>query len=639
MNKKEIKKIGITGQSGFIGSFLKSYIEKNFAAELEVVDFQDSFFSNVKKLQKFVSGCDAIVQLAGMSRGGDAELYKTNIELTNKLIDALEKTGSKPGIIFASSIHEESQSAFGRSKKESRILLEKWAKKRGANFSGLIIPHVFGPNAKPFHNSGLSTFCYQLAHKQEPKIIRDSELKLIYVGHLASKIVGIINKDHWTIKVAIRPDKRAMVSDLLKKLKLFNRSYIEKNIAPKFKNEFDRNLFNTLYSYAYAKNSSTRKEKMLLKVMTIVGTRPEIIRLSRVMYELDRHFEHKIVHTGQNYDYELNEIFFKELEIRKPDFYLGAAVESAAGTIGNIISLSDKLFEQEKPDAVLFYADTNSCLASISAKRRKIPVFHMEAGNRAFDQRIPEDINRKIVDHVSDINMPLTEHARRNLLAEGIKAETIFKTGSPMKEVLNYYMPKIKASKILDNLKLTKGKYFVVSAHREENIDSDENFANFLKSLKAIAKKYKMPIIVSTHPRTRKKLEKMKITQLHKQVRFLKPLGFFEYIKLQLNSFCVVSDSGTITEESSILNFPAIMIRQAHERPEGMDEGTVIMSGLEPKKVLQAIKVVTSQCQKGVRVFHPVADYEVDNVSKKVVRIIMSYTDYINRTVWYKKIQ
>lgn len=373
-----------------------------------------------------------------------------------------------------------------------------------------------------------------------------------------------------------------------------------------------------------------------MKVMTIVGTRPEIIKLSRVMAELDKYTKHIIVHTGQNYDYELNEIFFEQLEVRKPDYFLDAAGKTTAETIGNVIAKSDEVMAKEKPDAVLLYGDTNSCLSVISAKRRHIPVFHMEAGNRSFDQRVPEDINRKILDHLSDINMPLTEHARRYLIAEGIRAETIIKTGSSMKEVLAYYWPKIEAADPLKDLKLEEKKFFIVSAHREENIDSDANFKNFLKSLKAIAKKYKMPVIVSTHPRTRKKLEELKITKLDPRIQFLKPMGFFEYIKLQLKSFCVVSDSGTITEESSILNFPAIMIRQAHERPEGMDEGTVIMSGLNPADVLQAIKIVVKQAAESDRPFRLVPDYDVDNVSKKVLRIILSYTDYINRTVWYK---
>lgn len=375
---------------------------------------------------------------------------------------------------------------------------------------------------------------------------------------------------------------------------------------------------------------------MKMKVLTIVGTRPEIIKLSRVMAELDKFTEHIIVHTGQNHDYELNEIFFKQLEIRKPDYFLAAVGKTTAETIGNIITRADEVLAKENPDAVLLYGDTNSCLSIIAAKRRHIPIFHMEAGNRSFDQRVPEDINRKIVDHLSDINMPLSEHARRYLISEGIRPETIIKTGSSMKEVLNYYWPKIEASNPLKDLKLKEHEYFIVSAHREENVDSVENFTNFLKSLKAIAKKYKMPVIVSTHPRTRKKLEALKITKLDSRIQFLKPLGFLEYINLQLNSFCVVSDSGTITEESSILNFPAVMIRQAHERPEGMDEGTVIMSGLEPASVLQAIKIVTTQAKDKEHPFRLIADYDVDNVSQKVVRIILSYTDYINRTVWYK---
>lgn len=370
--------------------------------------------------------------------------------------------------------------------------------------------------------------------------------------------------------------------------------------------------------------------------MTIVGTRPEIIKLSRIIPELDRHFEHILVHTGQNYDYELNEVFFKELEIRKPDHFLNAASGNTAQTIGNIIALSDKLIEKIKPDAVLLYGDTNSALSIISAKRRKVPVFHMEAGNRAFDQRVPEDINRKIVDHLSDINMPLTEHARRYLILEGIKPETIIKTGSTIKEVLNYYMPKIKESKVLEKLKLKKNKYFIVSAHREGNIDNDKNFACLLESLNAVAKKYKMPVIVSTHPRTRNKLEQSKAKNIDKRINFLKPLGFFDYIFLQQNAFCVISDSGTITEESSILNFPAITIRESHERPEGMDEGVLIMSGLNPERVLEAIKIMTLNFSRHPRQTKIVADYDVDNVSQKVARIIMSYTDYVNRTVWFK---
>jgi len=372
------------------------------------------------------------------------------------------------------------------------------------------------------------------------------------------------------------------------------------------------------------------------KIMTIVGTRPEIIKLSRVIAEFDKHTNHVLVHTGQNYDYELNEIFFKELEIRKPDFFLNAAGNNAAETIGNVIAKSDKLFQKEKPDALLLYGDTNSCLAVISAKRNKIPIFHFEAGNRCFDQRVPEEINRKIVDHLSDINMPLTEHARRYLILEGIKPETVIKTGSPMMEVLSYYNSKIVKSKIMADLKLKKKEYFVVSAHREENIDSKANFNNLLDSLLEVVKVYNKKIIVSTHPRTMKKLKDEKKLNINKKIMFLKPLGLFDYVKLQMNSYCVLSDSGTITEESSILNFPAIMIRQAHERPEGMDEGTLIMSGLQKDDVLSSIEIVLSN-SSDKKNFKIVSDYDVDNFSKKILKIVHSYIDYINRTVWHKK--
>lgn len=376
---------------------------------------------------------------------------------------------------------------------------------------------------------------------------------------------------------------------------------------------------------------------MPLKVMTIVGTRPEIIKLSRVMAELEEHLDHVIVHTGQNYDYELNEIFFKELGIRKPDYFLDSVGETLAATIGNIIAKADAVMEKEKPDCVLLYGDTNSCLSVMAAKRRKIPVFHMEAGNRSFDQRVPEELNRKVVDHLSDINMTLTEHARRYLVAEGIRPETVIKTGSPMKEVLAYYMPKILKSDVLRRLKLKESAYFVVSTHREENIDSPENFRNLLESLNALAKKYSMPVIVSTHPRTRKKLEELGMKGLDKRISFLKPLGFYDYVKLQLSAFCVVSDSGTITEESTLLNIPAVTIRQAHERPEGMDEGTLIMCGLKTERVLESVAVVVKQHSSAKRRFRLVPDYDVDNVSKKVLRIILSYTDYVNRTVWRRQ--
>ena len=373
-----------------------------------------------------------------------------------------------------------------------------------------------------------------------------------------------------------------------------------------------------------------------MKVLTLVGTRPEIIKLCRVIHELDRHVDHILVHSGQNYDYELNEIFFKQLEIRRPDYFLDAVGATTAQTIGNVITKTDEVLLKENPDAFLLLGDTNSCLGAISAKRRKIPVFHMEAGNRCFDQRVPEEVNRRIVDHISDINMTYTEHARRYLLAEGIRPETVIKTGSPMKEILEHYMPQIEKSEILKHLDISSGKYIVVSAHREENIDSENNFNDFIETLKFVAKKYDCPVIVSTHPRTRKKIEKEGVNIPDPRIRFINPLGFPDYVNLQINSFCVISDSGTITEESAILNFPAVMIRQAHERPEGMDEGTLIMCGLGKDTVVKSIDIVTSQFIRGNRTFKLINDYDTDNVSKKVLRIIMSYTDYVNRTVWYK---
>lgn len=372
--------------------------------------------------------------------------------------------------------------------------------------------------------------------------------------------------------------------------------------------------------------------------MTIVGTRPEIIKLSRVMAELELHTNHVLVHTGQNFDYELNEIFFQQLNIKKPDYFLEAAGVNTAETIGNVIMKSDEIIVKEQPDAILLYGDTNSCISVISAKRRKIPIFHMEAGNRCFDQRVPEEINRKIVDHLSDINMPLSEHARRYLIAEGIKPETIIKTGSPMKEVLEYHKQAIENNDILERENLQKGAYFIVSTHREENVESEINFKNLLDSLTAITQKYNKKVIVSTHPRTRKKLEDIGFTNNNELVEFMKPFGFLEYIKLQMNAFCVISDSGTITEESSILHFPAITIRQAHERPEGMDEASIIMTGLSKERILNSIDVVTTHFAQGIDTIHTIKDYEADNVSKKVLRIILSYTDYINRTVWHKEI-
>ena len=368
-----------------------------------------------------------------------------------------------------------------------------------------------------------------------------------------------------------------------------------------------------------------------MKVMTFVGTRPEIIKLSHVIPTLDLFTDHVLVHTGQNYDYELNEVFFKDLNLRKPDYYLEAAGASAIETIANVLVKADQLFEKVKPDAVLVYGDTNSCMAVIPAKKRRIPIFHMEAGNRCFDQRVPEEINRKIVDHLSDINMPLTEHARRYLIAEGLPAEQIIKTGSCMKEVLDYNLKKIENSNILNELKLQESKYFVVSAHREENIDSERNFVNLLDSLNALAEKYNQRVLFSTHPRTRKKLEALPGKSFNGLVEFLKPFGFTDYICLQKSAVCVISDSGTITEEASLLAIPAVMIREAHERPEGMDQGVVIMSGLAPESVLNAVEVAVKMKKPQV-----VPDFNVEHVAEKVVKIILSYTDYINRTTWYK---
>ena len=377
---------------------------------------------------------------------------------------------------------------------------------------------------------------------------------------------------------------------------------------------------------------------MKTKVMTIVGTRPEIIKLSRVISELDKFTDHILVHTGQNYDYELNEIFFKDLKIRKPDHFLEAVGNTPSDTISKVIRESDIIIQEEKPDAILLYGDTNSCLSVISAKRNQVPIFHMEAGNRCFDQRVPEEINRKIVDHLSDINMPLTEHARNYLISEGIDPSRIIKTGSCMKEILDYYNSDINKSKALIDLKLNHNKYFLVSIHREENVDYSSNLSSLLESLNHIAEKYKFPVIISTHPRTKDRISKLKTNiKVNSLIQFLKPLGFFDYIKLQQSSFCVISDSGTITEESSILKFPAIMIRQAHERPEGMDEATVIMSGIYKNRIDESINVVTTQSKNG-NFPKIIDDYNVENVSQKVVKIILSYIDYVNRNVWRKDV-
>lgn len=375
----------------------------------------------------------------------------------------------------------------------------------------------------------------------------------------------------------------------------------------------------------------------MFKVLVLVGTRPEIIKLSRILNELEKHLEVVLVHSGQNYDFELNEIFFKELGMKKPNYFLSAVGKNTAETIGNVISKVDDVLEKEKPDAFLIYGDTNSCLGVISAKRRQIPIFHLEAGNRCFDLRVPEEINRKIVDHMSDINMVHSEHARRYLMDEGIRAETIIKTGSPMPEILNFYQPAIDKSDVLKRLSLTENNYFVVSIHREENVDYPENFKLLIESLNQMAETFKKPIIVSTHPRTQKKIDELKNTKMSPLVQFLKPMGFYDYVKLQKHSFCVVSDSGTITEESSILGFPALMIRQAHERPEGMDEAIVVMSGLQHENICRSINIVTKQKQENSKCISQIKDYSADNVSIKVVRIILSYTDYINREVWHKK--
>ena len=375
-----------------------------------------------------------------------------------------------------------------------------------------------------------------------------------------------------------------------------------------------------------------------LKVMTVVGTRPEIIRLSMVLKALDQSdaIEHTIVHTGQNYDYELNQIFFEDLGLRKPDYFLEAAGKTATETVGNILIKIDSLLEQIQPDAFLVLGDTNSCLCAIPAKKRQIPIFHMEAGNRCFDQRVPEETNRKIVDHTADINLTYSDIAREYLLREGLPADRIIKTGSPMFEVLNHYLPEIEKSDVLSRLNLEEGKYFVVSSHREENINSEKNFNGLIESLNAIAEKFGYPIIVSTHPRTRNMIDKKQIS-VRPEIQFLKPLGFHDYNALQMKSYAVLSDSGTISEESSILNFRALNIREAHERPEAMEEASVMMVGLSPERIMQGLEQLKTQKLGDQRNFRQVADYSMPNVSEKMVRIILSYTDYVNRVVWSKK--
>ena len=372
-----------------------------------------------------------------------------------------------------------------------------------------------------------------------------------------------------------------------------------------------------------------------LKLMTVVGTRPEIIRLSRVMAVCDKYFDHVLVHTGQNYDYELNEIFFTDLGIRKPDYFLNAAGKTGAETIGNVIIAVDKVLEEVQPEALLVLGDTNSCISVLPAKRRKIPTFHMEAGNRCFDMRVPEEINRRIVDHTADINLTYSTIARDYLLSEGLRPDQIIKTGSPMFEVLNFYRQKIEDSKVLTTLNLKENEYFVVSAHREENINSDKNFLDMVDMLNAVAEQYQLPVIVSTHPRTRKRIEEMGI-EFNPLIQLLKPLGFSDYNKLQLSAKATLSDSGTINEESSILNFPALNLRQAHERPEGMEEAAVMMVGLTAERVLQGLDILERQDRGDKRTLRLVEDYSMPNVAEKVARIILSYTDYVNRVVWKK---
>ncbi|WP_182034762.1 non-hydrolyzing UDP-N-acetylglucosamine 2-epimerase [Vibrio diabolicus] len=370
-----------------------------------------------------------------------------------------------------------------------------------------------------------------------------------------------------------------------------------------------------------------------MKVMSVVGTRPEIIRLSRVLAKLDEHCEHILVHTGQNYDFELNEVFFNDLGVRKPDYFLNAAGKNAAETIGQVIIKVDEVLEQIQPEAMLVLGDTNSCISALPAKRRKVPIFHMEAGNRCFDQRVPEETNRRIVDHTSDINLTYSTIARDYLLAEGLPADRVIKTGSPMFEVLNHYMDQIDASDVLKRLKLNQGEYFVVSLHREENVDSPKQLAKLAETLNTVAESYDLPLIVSTHPRTRNRIEAQGL-EFHKNIQLLKPMGFHDYNHLQKNAKAVLSDSGTINEESSIMNFPALNMREAHERPEGMEEASVMMVGLEVERVIQGLKVLESQPSGETRLLRRVEDYSMPNVSDKVVRIIHSYTDYVKRVVW-----
>jgi len=373
----------------------------------------------------------------------------------------------------------------------------------------------------------------------------------------------------------------------------------------------------------------------MLKVMTVVGTRPELIKMSRVIAAFDENTDHILVHTGQNYDYELNQVFFDDLGIRKPDYFLGVAADTVAGSIANVIAKSDEVFAKESPDALLLYGDTNSCLCVMSAKRRKIPIFHMEAGNRCFDQRVPEEINRKVIDHLSDINLVLSEHARRYLLNEAFPADRLMKTGSHIPEVLNHFASNIEQSDILDKLSLTPKEFLLVSVHREENVDTEHHLQFLLEGLRSAHQRFDVPVVVSTHPRTQQRLEALGIEQ-ETGIQFLKPFGFFDYIKLQMNAMCVLSDSGTITEEASLLGFPAVTMRQAHERPEGMDEGVVIMCGIEPGDLIRSIEIVTRQNYESKLKPQVIGDYQSENVSEKVLRIVHSYVHYVNRVVWSK---
>ena len=765
-------KVGITGQPGFVGTHLYNTLGL-YPGEFERVLFEDDYFVDVERLKTFVKSCDVIVHLAAVNRHTDAHvLYETNMRLVKQLIEAMEATNSRPYVLFSSSIQEERDNEYGRSKSDGRKLLEEWAVRNGASFTGMVVPNVFGPFGKPNYNSFIATFGYKLTHGDSPTVLQDNEVNLIYVGslcrHICDKIreMGSRTAPSLVERDDVACDFEMKVSEVLGLFENFKKLYFEQGIIPPLNNIHEMNLFNTFRSYIdmesyfpaklvqhtdvrgsfvetvkigvggqvsfsttvpgvtrgnhyhtrkmerfvvikgkariqlrkvgtdevldyylngeepayvdmpvwythnisnigdeilYAQfwiNESKKQKNALflvlyvkwnelgdsekskyrfmerLKVLSVVGTRPEIIRLSCVLQKLDASpaIEHVLVHTGQNYDYELNEIFFQDLGLRKPDYFLNAAGNNATTTAGQILINIDPVLEEVRPDAFLVLGDTNSCLCAIAAKKRHIPIFHMEAGNRCFDQRVPEESNRKIVDHISDINLPYSSIAREYLLSEGIPSDRVIKTGSPMYEVLNRYLPQINASSILENLGLEKGKYFVVSAHREENISSERNFGNLVKILNDIAQTYGFPVIVSTHPRTRKKIETDGV-EFQSLIRLMKPMGFSDYNKLQINAKTVISDSGTISEEASILNFKALNIREAHERPEAMEEASVMMVGLNPERVMQGLSELQNQNLE-TRNFRPVADYSIPNVSDKVVRIILSYTDYVKRVVW-----